>query len=260
MPRRSAALAVARARRLPSLAEHEHGLDVGALDAPQRHVGCDVQHQEQPQLELAADQRGKLEQERARAGGSVQVEAGRGHRLLAHLGEGLHREGGVVALEPALGRARDDDARDVRARREPVGGVVPPGAVERDDRPAMSRLEERLQSRAGLRQKRAVRRLEALRPARLRGGGARGRSVLALAPLARRRRDRHGQRRTVVDGFMGHAPRLPRMSRDLPSFTDAATSLHGSTRLHGLALERVLDGGDDAVGVVPLLVDAHSLR
>ena len=206
-PRRSAAFAVARARRLeaPSPSDRQR-LDDAVLCAPQRDVVPDAELYQEAELDLAGDERRQLEQERVRARRPVEVEAGGLERLVPCLGEGRDGNRGVVLVQVPLGGQRDDDVRDVHAGGDPVRGIASSRAVVRGERDAVRRLQEGVHTLACLRVERAVRRLEPrARAAADRRGrwGARSRDVV-------RPRDRHDgtRRRRAARRNTGHGPRL----------------------------------------------------
>ena len=149
--------------------EREHHVDVATVGAPERRLGRDAELEQEPQLDLAGDERRQLEENRARADAAVQIESCGVERLGAHLGERLDGDLHVGRVELTLGRERHDDARDVGTDGQPVGGIGLAGALERDERPAMRGAEEEVHPRLCLGEQHPMRRLEP-------EGGARGRA------------------------------------------------------------------------------------
>ena len=143
-----------------ALTERQHGLDGSVVLAPERDFLRDAEQDQQPQLELARDERRQLDQERARAGHAMEVEAGRLERFVARLGERLDRGLRADGVEVALGRERHDDRRDVHADGEAIGGVAAAPSLERHDPGAVGRLEEGVDARVGLGEELAMRALE----------------------------------------------------------------------------------------------------
>ena len=150
-----------------SVPERQHHVDVASVGPPERRLGRDAELEQEPQLDLAGDERRQLEQDRARADVAMEVEARGVQRLAPHLGERLDGDLHVGRVELALGGEGHDDACDVGADGEPVGGIRLARALERDEGPAVRGAEEEVHPRLGLGEQHPMRRLE---PKRRRSG------------------------------------------------------------------------------------------
>ena len=123
-PRRSAAFAVARARRLSAPSPRASITSTLPPSARQSDASVATPSWRRSRSWISqATSGGSSSSERARAARAVEVEARGLERLAAHLRERLDRDLHVGRVELALGGERDDDACDVDLDREPVGGV-----------------------------------------------------------------------------------------------------------------------------------------
>ena len=157
-PPRNAAFAVARARLL-------------SAPSPRESTGSTVPssvRQSEASLATPSTTRSRSWTSQATSGGSsmrsglaahdaVGVVPRRLDRLVPRLGERLDEPPRAsCSSRMPLGGERDERVRDVGARGEPVGGVAPPAALERDERAPMRRLEERVCTRGRVGEKAPV--------------------------------------------------------------------------------------------------------
>ena len=162
-----------------SVPERQHHVDIASVCPPERRLGRDAELEQEPQLDLAGDDRGQLEQDRARADVAMEVEARGVQRLAPHLGERRDGDLHVGRVELALDGERDHDACDVDADGETVGGIRLARAFERDEGPAVRGAEEEMHPRLGLGEQHPMRRLE---PEPGAGGRGERRRFLAGSP------------------------------------------------------------------------------
>ena len=248
----------ARSAALRAVPDRDHWLD-RLLDLPERCLARHAEQHEEAQLDLAGGGGRQLDEKRARAGHAVEVVRRRLDGLAARLSERLDGNLRVRGVELSFRGEPDHDVGGVHARRDAVGRIVRTAACERDLRGAVGGLEEPVDAWLGVDEQRAVRSLE---PGRAPGGGQDElrAPVGSLRVVPATRKGRHGS--ALDRAAMRSSPGWFHVFVHDPSLfaTGHPGTMPQSGWLTRLPGEGALDGGHDAVGLVPLLVDAHTDR